>query len=354
MLIPAPRSSQRRSKVTIRDVALRAGVTLTTVSSALSGRGRISEETRDRIRKIADELGYQPKLAAQMMRARSTGHIGLVLPVRETLQISESGHAGPILTNFIKLCEQRDLAYHIEHWDISGRGAFKPPRQLASGLSDGVIIGGYIGERLSEWLDTREIPWVSLGEPAKHCVLSADDEGLYQAAQRLAALGHRRIAYAGGPRKYLTHRLGVEGFLRAQKEFGLSASGGDWMAVFESIQRRELSAQAREWARRLLKKKERPTAVVCHDIVIARGVIYEAMLMGLSVPADLSVIGVGLAGDAEKAPPALSLVEVDFYSLVEQAMDMLLQLLDRQMPASASRRVSPNLVMRETVAAPGR
>ena len=352
MLSPVPKSSRQYPKVTIRDVALRAGVTLTTVSSALSGRGRISDETREKIRKIADELGYQPKLAAQMMRAHSTGHIGLVLPGRDTQQISETGHAGPILTNFIRLCEQRDLAYHIEHWDASGRGDFKPPRQLTNGLSDGVIVGGYIGDQLREWLDVRDIPWVSVGEPAKHCVLSADDEGLYQAAQRLAALGHRRIAYLGGPQKYLTHRLGVEGFQRARDEFGLITSEGDWMVVFESVKRCDLITQAREWASRALKQKDRPTAVVCHDMVIARAVIYESMLMGLSVPADLSVIGVGLAGDAEKAPPALSLVEVDFYSLVEQSMDMLLQLLDGRVPIPALRHVPPNLVMRDSVIAP--
>lgn len=352
MSSPTPSLQKRHAKVTIRDVALRAGVTLTTVSSALNGRGRIGDETRDKIRKIADELGYQPKLAAQMMRSHSTGHIGLVLPGRDTQQISETGHAGPILTNFIRLCEQRDLAYHIEHWDASGRGDFKPPRQLTNGLSDGVIVGGYIGDQLREWLDERDISWVSVGEPAKHCVLSADDEGLYQAAQRLAALGHRRIAYLGGPQKYLTHRLGVEGFVRAQNEFGLFAPGGDWMVAFESISRSELIAQAREWASRVLRREDRPTAVICHDAVIARAVIYEAMLMRLSVPADLSVIGVGLAGDAEKAPPALSSVEVDFYSLVEQAMDMLLQLLDGRVPIPALRRASPNLVMRDTVSSP--
>jgi LacI family transcriptional regulator len=352
MSTPATLPKKTSSKVTIRDVAHRAGVTLTTVSSAMNGRGRVSEETRDKIKKIADEMGYQPRLAAQMMRASSTGHIGLILPGTDPQMISESGHPGPILANFIGLCEQRDITYHIEHWDASGRGGFKPPRQLTNGLSDGVIVGGYIGDQLREWLDERKVSWVSIGEPSDHCVLSADDEGLYQATQRLAALGHRRIAYLGGPQKYLTHRMGVEGFRRAEKEFGLSAGHSDWTMLFDTNKRSELIAQARQWTRRVLAGKTRPSAIICHDTVIARAVIYEAMLMGLSVPADFSLIGVGMAGDAEKAPPALSAVEVDFYTLVEQAMDMLFHLLDGRFSMPALRRVPPRLVMRDTVVPP--
>lgn len=340
------------SKVTIRDVAQRAGVTLTTVSAALSGRGRVSGDTKERIRKIADEMGYQPRLAAQMMRSASTGHIGLLLSGKDPQQTSETGHAGPILTSFIQVCEQRDITYHIEHWDASGSGEFKPPRQLTNGLSDGIIVGGYIGDRLSEWLESRNVSWVSVGEPAKHCVLSADAEGMFQATQRLAALGHRKIAYAGGPTKYLTHRVGVEGYRKAQKEFGLVSAKPDWTALFDFDGRKELIDMSRRWTRRVFASDNRPTAVVCHDLVIARAVIYEAMLMGLRVPEDFSVIGVGLAGDAEKVPPALSSVEVDFRSLVEQAMDMLLHLLDGRVPMPSVRHISPRIVMRDSVVAP--
>lgn len=340
------------SKVTIRDVAQRAGVTLTTVSAALSGRGRVSDDTKDKIKKIADEMGYQPRLAARMMRSNSTGHIGLILPGSEPQQISESGHAGPILTHFIQTCEQRDITYHIEHWNAGAEGGFKPPRQLLNGLSDGLIVGGYIGEQLSEWLDAHNVAWVSVGEPAKHCVLSADAEGLYQATQRLAALGHRRVAYAGGPTIYLTHRLGVEGYRRAQKEFGLSDEHADWTVLFDCLGRKELIAKAREWTRRVFAQDDRPTAVICHDTVIARAVIYEALTMGLQVPNDFSLIGVGLPGDAEKAPPAISSVEVDFHSLVEQAMDMLLHLLDGRVPMPVVRHIAPRIVMRDSVTSP--
>lgn len=346
-----PATTHRKVRVTIRDVAKRAGVTLTTVSSALSGRGRVSDDTRDSIRKIADELGYQPKLAAQMMRAHSTGHIGLILPGRNLEQISESGHAGPILANFVTLCEQRDIAYHIEYFDHSGASGFKPPRQIVNGLCDGVIIGGYVGAELCEWLDQRNVTWISVGEPAPWCVLSADDEGVYQAVQRLAALGHRHIAYVGNTPKYLTQRLGLEGFRRAQTEFSLQ--GGEdsvfCMNVVHDGGRKEIIALSIEWAGKVLAGSEMPTAVICHDMTIARAITYQALRMGKEVPRDLSVMAVGLPSDAEKSPPAVSTIEVDFNTLVTQAMDMLLQRLDGHLQSPETRTISPKIAMRDTV-----
>jgi LacI family transcriptional regulator len=343
--------------VTIRDVAKRAGVTLTTVSSALGGRGRVSDDTRDAIRKIADELGYQPKLAAQMMRAHSTGHIGLILPGQNLEQISESGHAGPILANFVTLCEQRDVAYHIEYIDHTGTTRFKPPRQIVNGLCDGVVLGGYVGPELCEWLDKRNTTWISVGEPAPWCVISADDDGVYQAAQRLAALGHRHIAYAGNMPKYLTQRLGLEGFRRAQAEFGLHTGTADSVICMEIPHgdgRRKVIVESMKWAERMLACDAVPTAVICHDMTIARAIIYQALRMGKEVPRDLSVMTVGLPSDAEKSPPAISTIEVDFNALVAQAMDMLLQRLDGRLLVHETRNIAPKIVMRDTVSARNR
>ena len=341
-------SPARRS--TIRDVARIAGVTCATVSMAINGRGSVSGKTREKIRRIAQDLDYQPKLAAQLMRANSTGHIGLILPGPKTSEVGVWNHPGAILANFIHLCEQREVPYHVETWADSGSEKITPPRQLVHGLSDGVLIGGYVAPALLDWLDARKVPWVNIDEPADYCVLSRDDRGSYMAVERLAALGHQRIAYAGGPVKYLTHRLALEGFQRASAEFALVHDSDRWVLLSERDDPYSQMALTGQWIKALLSLRNPPTAVVCQDMVMARTVIYEALRMGFDIPGDLSIISSGLGVDADKSPPPLSTIEVDYLSLVQQSMDILVQRIDKRISKPVTRQVDPNIVMRKTVA----
>jgi len=339
-------------RVTLKDVAARAGVAVTTVSSALHRNGRVSEKQRQTIQALAREMGYEPKMAAQLLRSNSTGHIGLLLPGHLEGDISESGHAGPIMSNFVRACENRDIPYHVEI--VTAAGDFEPPRQIVGGLVDGVLVGGYIDDRLNDWLASRGFPWVSVDEVADYCVLSADDEGMYQAVQRLAALGHRRFAYAGRPGTHSTHRLAMEGFHKAIGEFHLEFRPDMDLKMFVSKSRPALLQEATEWAQQLFAAPDRPTAILCHDMVLARGIIYQALRSGLDVPRDLSLVAVGMSADAEKSLPCLSALEVNFEGIVDQAMSLLVRKLRKEpaMQQPQLRRIVPELVMRQTVAPP--
>jgi LacI family transcriptional regulator len=339
-------------RVTLKDIAARAGVAVTTVSSALHRNGRVSEKLRQSIQALAREMGYEPKMAARLLRSNTTGHIGLLLPGRIAGDIGESGHAGPILSNFVRACEQRDIPYHVEIVNV--KEDFEPPRQVAGGLVDGVLMGGYIDERLNAWLEARGFPWVSVDEMANYCVLSANDEGMYQAVQRLAALGHRRFAYVGRPDVHLSHRLALDGFNKAVADFRLDFRPERDQRIFSESLRPELLQKASEWAGEILTRPDRPTAILCHDMVLARGICYSALRHGLDVPRDLSLVAVGTAVDAEKALPCLSTIEVNFENIVDQAVSLLVRKLRKEpaMQEAQIRRVVPQLVMRQTVAPP--
>ncbi len=350
-----PGSHYHTKRVTIREIAAKAGVAVCTVSSALHGTGRISEVERERIRALASELGYQPQVAAQLLRSRTTGHVGLVLSGEaNAISVLGTGHAGPILGQFLNLCEKRDVPYYVEFFRPKEAAAFSPPAKMAGGLVDGVIVGGYVSKELRAWLQQEHWRWVSLCEPSDFCVLSADDVSTYEAVQQLATLGHRRIAYAGGSRKYLTHRLALAGFNRAMRDLKLPPVGDDWVSISgctsEVATCREV-ASGQSWAARILAAKPRPTAIIALGTSFVRGIIHQAAQMGLKVPHDLSVIAVGLGVDAERAIPALSTMELDFGSLVDQALQMLLRRLEGHNEKPRAIRIPPRLVMRETVAA---
>ena len=340
-----PTKSPKRP--TVKDVAREAGVSHTTVSLALRGSSRVATERAAAIRKLAKEMDYQPRAAAQLLRGRHTGHVGLLFT--GGVEATEAGFTGPILGQFIKSCESEGVRYHIEFLDPDD-GEDGSPYQFTSGLVDGSLVAGWVNPAVHKWLDLHpEYPWVSVDEPAEYSVTTATDEGVYQALRHLAALGHRRIAYGGGPDEYLTHRLGREGLRRAAADFQ-STLCDVYTTLWPPPSRREELQLYLDWAQRILSLPDRPSAIVCHGIHAARAVIHAALLKGIRVPEDLSVIAYGTATDAEKGCPRLSCLEPDFASVVRKALDMLQQRLAGRRIDQQKQTVSPSLVLRDTVA----
>lgn len=348
-------TSSSQPRVTIREVAQEAGVALTTVSAALNGTGRVSARQRDRIQAIAAKRGYQPRLAAQLLRSNSSGYIGLIVPVRHGAPLQQAimgGHSGPIMCEFIAQCEARELKYHIEFVEM-GREDFDPPELLAGGLMDGVLVAGWVDERLREWLQSAGRAWVSVDEVAPLSVLSATEGGFYEAVQHLAALGHRRIGFLGGPLIYETHRQALSGFERAVRDFRIDVGlEGSWIYSMGHMDQGAIMKTGMTWAQRVMGADHRPTAVVCGGLLIANGVLFQAAKMGIETPRDLSLIGQGIATDSVRWEPNISLIEVNFAGMVREALDMLESCLKGKLTEPKTVCVPPTLAMKATVAPP--
>lgn len=338
---------------TIKDLARLAGVSHTTVSMALRGTNGVSAARREQILKLAARHHFQPTVAAQILRGNKTGQIGLILG-SESGVLDSSGFFMPVMTGFVHTCEAQQVGYHIEFFAAASRPeGFQPPHQLAGGLVDGALVVGFVDAQLRAWLGQQDkYPWVSLDEPGPISVMSAVDVGVAQAVQHLAALGHRRIAWAGGPTKYSTHRLSREGFLRAMAEYDLDMRADAWVAELALESRENAMAASLSWARELLRSKvstARPTAVFCHDMRTARALIYAAMERGLRVPEDLSVVAGGTADDAEKGWPPLSTIEYDFPRLTAKGIELLRQRIANRESAGGEHWITPKMVLRQTV-----
>lgn len=337
---------------TVMDVAREAGVSHTTVSAALRNTGRISEKRGKEIREIAERLNYHPSAAAQLLRTNSRNQLGLLLlPTRQHYRIGESGFFGPILAEFINACEEEEMNYHIEVSQASRNDRFEPPYQIVSGLVSGVAVAGYGSNELRKWLsEQKNCPWISIDEPAEYCVLSAADQGIYEAAKHLAALGHRQIAYLGGPEKYSTHHLGYEGFNRAVTEFCLDTNAGQWICKFEATEEKQARQNAIAVVRDMLSGRKRPTAMICHGY--SNIAMYAATLCAMWVPQDLSVVGFGTSEGAYFHVPSLTCVEPNFCGMVFQAVSMLRRLTSGKPVVQKNIWVQPKYVIRDTVAAP--
>ena len=340
-------------KVTLFDVAKRAGVSHTAVSMALRGSPEVGARQAEKIRALAAKLGYYPKAAAQMLRAGRTGYLGIVMAGSSQDVIAETGFGGLILAHFLGHCQARSIRNSIEFFQPAPDGGFSPPHSLSGGLVDGVVLAGFVDAGLRQWLSTQtRFPWVSIDEPGPYSVLCASDLGVAEAVRRLALAGHRRIGFWGGPTEFSTHRLEMEGFKRGVVEAGMDTGGGRWVKTFDPL---DLTSgnhaiNYSEWSRSLLNDSPRPTAVVCHGPSAAREFILTAARMGLDVPADLSVYCFCSAADAVLGTPPLSSIEADMSSIVGEAISMLSALTGSEKCAPKSVWFPPRVVDRESVA----
>lgn len=298
--------SERR---TMSDIARLAGVSPTAVSFALNGRNGLSDATRRHILAVADEYGWFPSAAARALTGSRTGVVGLVLS-RTPRQLS----VHPFQLAFIAGLEAQlstsgySLLLHIaEHVDDEHA---RYRRWHAEGRVDGVVLLDLRTEdsRLA-LLGQLSIPGVVVGDPrfagAFPAVWSHDATAIAAAVDRLVALGHRRIARISEAPEMGYATVRNEAFLEACARHGVSA------ARIAYANTEEAGAVTTE----LLTTEDPPTALLFETDIAAIAGLRAVHSLGLSVPADVSLIAYDDSLICEVTQPPLSAVSRDVYEL---------------------------------------
>ena len=278
------------SRVTIGDVAARAGVSKGTVSLAYSGKRPVSEETRRRIFEAAEELQWTASHRARALATSRTGAIGLVVARDPEVLATDA-----FFSKFISGCE-RVLAEHdmglMLHAVTSPEAEQLVYERLAAGRADGVILLDVQVEDPRFALVKRlGLPAVVLsahqptrGETAGlPTVYSDDSPAITELVRLLAEAGHTRIAHVAGPAQYIHGRIRRDAFAAAMRERGLDDSlvvEGDFTA-----------ASGREATAQLLDLPQPPTAILYANDMMAIAGLSLARSRGLRVPEDLSISG---------------------------------------------------------------
>ncbi len=351
-------TKRKSGSVTIKDVANHAGVSLTTASAALHHTGRISDQRRSEILKVASEIGYQPRTAARLMRCKKTGHLGLVINQVDPLSAFRHGNHRHYIAHFIQSCEERNIPYHLDFCNIS-RNGIVPPRHAAGGLVDGILVLGddvdrpLIDEQASpmhKWLKQFDKPAITLSSHSHWSVLSDTEEGIFLALQQLHAMGHRRIGFVSGDEMYKYNQVFQDGFTHAVDALKLTTKK-DWQISVQSsaLNTSQVMDNVLEQTRHMLASDDRPTAFYCNGGEKMRAVIEAARQVGLNVPNQVSVIGNCSAIYACDGYPRLSAVHRDVSAIIEHAIDMLKQCIADPKKDSQSLKIVPKLTLRQTV-----
>jgi DNA-binding LacI/PurR family transcriptional regulator len=273
-------------RVTIRDIAERAGVSKGAVSYALNGRPGVSDDTRDRILAIAHELGWYPNRAARSLSAARADACGLVLARPARALAFE-----PFFMNFISGVElelaERSVALNLQlARDVEQEiGVYR--RWWGERRVDGVLVFDLRVDdpRIAE-LVRLGLPAVVVGGPLEDHALPAvwHDEGavVVETVQYLAALGHTRLAHVTGVGEFVHTIQRADAFRRTTAALGLE---GEVAATDYSAD------QGARATRRLLALPEPPTAILFDSDLLAVTGLSVAQQMGFVVPDDLSIVG---------------------------------------------------------------
>ncbi|MGI8457092.1 MAG: LacI family DNA-binding transcriptional regulator [Propionibacteriaceae bacterium] len=310
------------STPTVHDVALLAGVSNGTVSKALNGRGQLREETRLRVQRAADQLGFRPNHLARSLIEGRTYTAGVLtsdsfgrftMPLM--MGIEDSLGAGSVST---LLCDSRGDPLRERHY----------LQELLSRRVDGVFVTGRRADPRPS-LGRLPVPVVYVltrsEDPADLSINYDDVQGAELAVCHLLAVRRQRIAYVSGPARHLSTRLRQQGAERALAEAGLSLRPehvllGEWS-----------EAWGRSAAHLLLGRSmaERVDGIFCGSDQVARGVLDELRDAGVTVPDDVAVVGFdNWDVMAAASRPPLTTIDPNLMMLGQRAANQLLQAID--------------------------
>ncbi|HHZ8354245.1 TPA: DNA-binding transcriptional regulator CytR [Morganella morganii] len=330
---------------TMKDVARAAGVSTATVSRTLMNPEKVSVQTRQKVENAVLEVGYYPHNLSRGMKRNESRTILVIVP-----DIGD-----PFFTDIIVGIEE--IAAKHGYLVLIGdcRYQHKPEHTFLNLIItkqiDGMVLLGSDVPFDSRHDEQRHFPpMVMANEFAPELELPTVNidnlTAAFNATHYLQSLGHTRIACISGPEELPLCKYRIEGYIQAMRRMGMPVRE-------EYLVRGDFTHESgAECAAQLLALPEPPTAVFCHNDIMAIGAIWAARKQGLTLPQDLSVVGFDDLPAAQYCSPTLTTIAQPRYEIGRQSFLLLLEQLQGHTVAKGSRLLDSDLIIRESACAP--
>lgn len=332
--------------ITIRDVAKKLNISITTVSRALDGYADVSEETRQLVVQTAHEMGYVPNQAARQLRRRRSDSIGYILPS------DRPRFSDPFFAEFVAGLGD-EAAVHGFDLLVSTAPPGSPAERQAyerwtqSRKVDGIVLNRiHLHDWRVQYLAQVQFPFVTLERSLdSHDYPSVEVDGRcwYKVlVDHLVSLGHQRIAYVGASPELKIQTDRFDGYQEGLQCHGLSF---DANLVVEGNLTSEGGYRAGD---HLLGLPQPPTAIACVDDMTAIGVLHVARERGWTVGKDLAVAGFDGIEGFEHTQPPLTTINQPVYQIARRLVQMLAaQITGNPLPEKHV-RIEPVLEIRQS------
>lgn len=340
-------SNFRAANASIREVALGAGVSIATVSRVVNGITTVAPELAERVWAVIREVGYVPNTQARALVSGRSHTLGLVVSEITNPFFPE------LVQEFENLAVEQGYEVFIGSTNYDATRTEALIRRMLQRNVDGVAIMTFgIEEELIQKLVARAFPlvFVDAGPDLPNIrVLKVNyGEGIREAAQHLAALGHRTIAFITGPLQMRSAVARRDAFVDAISELGLTVPPEH---LVEGTHTMEGGIKAAE---HMLSLPDLPTAIMCSNDMTAIGVLHGLHRVTRPVPHDVSVVGFDDIHLAQFMLPPLTTIQMSCRQLAAAAVQALRAGIEANHPLAQQREwpISTKLVVRQSTSSP--
>lgn len=329
--------------LTIYDLAKAADCSISTVSKALNDSYTVSDATKEKIRALAEEMGYRPNERARSFARRKNGTVLFAADLSRGVGF-ENPHLFEIVTGVERYLDEKGYSLSLKH--VEKTTAPEQIRSLMhSGQADGVILhAGVLTKQLATVLVKESLPHLVIGKPDFPSQLSWMDIS-HEVAGQIAAnylldKGYRRILYLMGDKqedRISARRLA--GLLSVLKEEELSIETMADMTDYE---------KGRAAMEQILQRENVPEVILCTNNYLALGCIQSIRAKGLKIPKDIALMTFDNYPFSMIAQPTLTAIEVDMYEMGWQAARFMLQMLKKPNLQTQSFCTTPTIIERES------
>lgn len=309
--------------VTIKDVAALAGVSPSTVSRTCKNNPSISEETKERVRKAMAELGYEPNFQASNLASQNSRTIGIILPA-SAKEVYENSFYLEAIQGISHYCNGRQYMTTIVTGQDEAEILDAVRSMSRSGKVDGfIILYSKKDDPVIDYLFNEGLLYILIGKATQYTnqTIYIDNDNLLagrEAAEYLYQLGHRRIAYLGSDSSLMFSADRKAGYQLALASHQLPVRPEYCVEV------KNVSENNEEAIRGLLMQKDRPTAILVSDDILAVSLERVCLENHLAIPEDLSIISFNNSLFARLTSPQLTSIDIGAGQLGSEAASQIL------------------------------
>ena len=331
-------------KVTIETVAQKVGVSAATVSYALSGKRKISQEVTERILKAVEELDYRPSITARNLASNKTWTVGLY--ASPTKNIREDYFFNNILAGVLDVLHVKKYQIHLYADYLNEKTKNHPDLNLTQPIDGALIMNPRINDVYINHLKQRTIPYVVIGTPDERddsFYVDADvTAGYYAIVNYLIKKGHRKIILVNGSIEYTQSEKRQIGYSMAYHDNGLDFSL-DWI-----INVPMLEEQGYRVFMQTIKRIPDFTAVVTFNDTIAVGVLRALKENNLPVPSRVAVVSAGNTMITRIHAPTITSLDMGAYEIGSKAAELLVDVIEKRRIQPSHEIIQTRLVERES------
>lgn len=309
--------------VTIKDVAALAGVSPSTVSRTCKNNPSISEETKERVRKAMAELGYEPNFQASNLASQNSRTIGIILPA-SAKEVYENSFYLEAIQGISHYCNGRQYMTTIVTGQDEAEILNAVRSMSRSGKVDGfILLYSKKEDPVIDYLFNEGLLYILIGKATQYTnqTIYIDNDNLLagrEATEYLYQLGHRRIAYLGSDSSLMFSADRKAGYQLALASHQLPVRPEYCVEV------KNVSENNEEAIRGLLMQKDRPTAILVSDDILAVSLERVCLENHLAIPEDLSIISFNNSLFARLTSPQLTSIDIGAGQLGSEAASQII------------------------------